>query len=78
MLSYLSGSRKISVIYTLLFSATAAVGAVMTENAVWQISDVTVALMTALNLSAVFMLRREVREETQAAGLCPPRAVTKK
>ena len=78
MLSYLSDSRKISVIYTLLFSATAAVGAVMTENAVWQISDVTVALMTALNLSAVFMLRREVREETQAAGLCPPRAVTKK
>ena len=73
MLSYLSDSRKLSSVYTLLFSATAAVGAIMTENAVWQISDITVALMTALNLSAVFMLRKEVREETEAAGLCPPK-----
>ena len=73
MLSYLTHAHKASIIYTVLFSATAAVGAVMTENAVWQSSDVTVALMTALNLSAVFMLRKEVREETQAAGLCPPK-----
>ena len=74
MLSYLSGSRILSFIYVFLFCAVTAVGAVMEENTVWQISDITVALMTALNLSAVFMLRKEVREETEAAGLCPPKA----
>ena len=73
MLSYLSKSRILSVIYVLVFCAVTAFGAVMQENTVWQISDITVALMTALNLSTVFMLRREVREETEAAGLCPPK-----
>ena len=74
MLSYLSKSTTVSAVYVILFCAVAAVGTVMQENTVWQISDITVALMTALNLSAVFMLRREVREETEAAGLCPPKA----
>jgi AGCS family alanine or glycine:cation symporter len=73
MLSYLSRSRAVSSVYTLLFCACAAVGAVMTENTVWQLSDITVALMTALNLSAVLMLRKEVRSETEAAGLFPAR-----
>ena len=73
MLSYLSKSSSFSITYIYLFCAVAAIGAVMEENTVWQISDITAALMTALNLSAVFMLRKEVREETEAAGLCPPK-----
>ena len=73
MLSYLTRSPAVLTAYTVLFCIFAAVGTVMKENTVWQISDVTVALMTALNLSAVFMLRKEVREETEAAGLCTPR-----
>ena len=73
MLSYLSKSATFTTAYIYLFCAVAAIGAVMEENTVWQISDITAALMTALNLSAVFMLRKEVREETEAAGLCPPK-----
>ena len=72
MLSYLTKSNTLSVVYIYLFCAVAALGAVMEEITVWQIADISVALMTALNLSAVFMLRKEVREETEAAGLCPP------
>ena len=72
MLSYLSRSRAASSVYTILFCLCAAVGAVMTENTVWQLSDITVALMTALNLSAVLMLRKEVHTETESAGLCSP------
>lgn len=72
MLAYLSKSRTLSVLYILLFCAISVIGTVMTESAVWQVSDLTVALMTFINLSAVFMLRKEVREETEAAGLCPP------
>jgi AGCS family alanine or glycine:cation symporter len=73
MLSYLTKSSSVLTAYTILFCIFAAVGTVMKENTVWEISDITVALMTALNLSAVFMLRKEVRRETEAAGLCPPK-----
>jgi len=72
MLSYLTKSPTVSVFYILLFCAVSAIGTVMTEGTVWQLSDLTVALMTLINLSAVFMLRKEIREETEAAGLCPP------
>ena len=73
MLSYLSKSPSFAKAYIYIFCAVTAIGAVMEENTVWQISDITAALMTALNLSAVFMLRNDVREETEAAGLCPPK-----
>ena len=73
MLSYLTKSRAVSVIYVLLFCTVSALGTVMTEGTAWQLSDLTVALMTLINLFAVFMLRREIREETEAAGLCPPK-----
>ena len=73
MLSYITKSPTASAFYILLFCAVSAIGTVMTEGSVWQLSDLTVALMTLLNLSAVFLLRHEVREETEAAGLCPPK-----
>ncbi|MBQ3489429.1 MAG: sodium:alanine symporter family protein [Clostridia bacterium] len=73
MLSYLTKSETVSVIYILLFCIVSAFGTVMTEGMAWQLSDLTVALMTLINLFAVFILRREIREETEAAGLCPPK-----
>lgn len=73
MLSYLTKTPAVLTAYTLLFCGFAAAGTMMKETTVWQISDITVALMTALNLSAVFMLRKEVLRETEAAGLCPPK-----
>ena len=63
----------LSGIYIVLYALTAVCGAVMSEGTVWVLSDITVALMTVINLSAVFFLRKEIREETEAAGLCPPR-----
>lgn len=71
-LSYLTKSHLISFIYTIGYCVVTAFGAVMSEGIVWELSDITVALMTVLNLSAVFWLRREIRAETEAAGLCPP------
>ena len=72
-LSYLGNSKIFSRGYDILYCIITAIGAVMTESAVWELSDITVALMTVLNLSAVIWLRREIHEETEAAGLCPPR-----
>ncbi|MBQ8496770.1 MAG: sodium:alanine symporter family protein [Clostridia bacterium] len=72
-LSYITRSRFVAALYIIGYCVIAAWGAVMSEGTVWELSDITVALMTVLNLSAVFWLRREVRAETEAAGLCPPR-----
>ena len=74
-LSYLNKTKWISKTYILLYCIITALGAVMQESAVWEISDLTAALMTVLNLSAVFWLRKDIREETEAAGLCPPRRI---
>jgi Na+/alanine symporter len=58
----LDGAGKL---YDLAYSAVTILAAVMSESAVWALSDITVALMTVLNLTAVFWLRRDVRAETE-------------
>ena len=58
-------SGRAETIYLVSYCAMAVVAAVMQESAVWAASDVTVSLMTVLNLTAVLWLRREVREETR-------------
>ena len=45
----------------------------MSQGLVWAFSDISVAVMTILNLTAVLWLRKEVRAETESAGLCLPR-----
>ena len=73
MLAYLTKSQVLSGLYIMIFCTVSIIGTVMTENAVWQFSDLSVAFMTLINLSAVFMLRHKIKEETEAAGLCPPK-----
>ncbi len=68
-LSYLIPSEKFAALYDVLYSAVAVLAAVMSESSVWTLSDVTVALMTVLNLTAVFWLRRDILKETKTAGL---------
>jgi AGCS family alanine or glycine:cation symporter len=63
-LSYLVRSENAGKIYDLAYSAVTVLAAVMSESAVWELSDITVALMTVINLTAVLWLRREVKEET--------------
>ncbi len=63
-LFYLLPSLKAEKLYNIAYSAITVLAAVMAESAVWALSDITVALMTVINLTAVFWLRKEVREET--------------
>ena len=64
-LAYLSCSKKLGTYYDLTYSAVIVLAAMMTESAVWELSDITVALMTATNLIAVLWLRKDVKEETE-------------
>ncbi len=69
---YLFPSRRVGTAYLGVYCAMIAGGVWLSQGAVWLFSDLSVALMTALNLAAVVWLRREVRTETEAAGLCLP------
>ena len=71
-LAYFTRSRKAKTVYLVAYCSLAAAGAVMSQGLVWEFSDISVAVMTALNLAAVLWLRREVRMETECAGLCRP------
>lgn len=64
-LGYLMRLEKAEKVYDLAYSAVMVLAAVMPESAVWELSDITVALMTVINLTAVFWLRKDIREETE-------------
>lgn len=67
-LRYFTDSVTASVIFTVIYALSAYVGAVMSEGAVWFISDVVTSAMTFINLYAVLSLWHEVREETEKQG----------
>ncbi len=69
-LRYFTESARLARAYDILYAGVTVVAALLSERAVWELSDVTLALMTVLNLFAVFLLRRDVKKETIAAGLC--------
>ncbi len=66
-LEYLLHIPAAGRICDLVYSVAVIPAALMTETAVWSLSDLATALMTVLNLSAVLMLRRELRAETRDA-----------
>ncbi len=64
-LSYLTRSKKANAVYIALYLACIAFGTLLSQEAVWLTADVAVALMTALNLPAMFLLRKEIKRETE-------------
>lgn len=70
-LRYFTPSKRLAALYLIAYSATVAVGAVLPEGVAWGASDIFIALMTAINLPCLFLLRHEVKKETALAGLLP-------
>ncbi len=63
-LSYFTASPFVIHTYDLFYPMAAVLGAVLSESFVWNLSDVTTSLMTVLNLTAVFWLRKDIKKET--------------
>ena len=63
-LSYLTTSRTVRIVYTIIYALTAAAGAVLSDGIVWSLSDFAIAAMTALNVTAVMQGIGEIRHET--------------
>lgn len=51
--------QKAGRIYLLGYCASVIVGSLISESAAWELSDVCVAAMTLINISAVMLLRKK-------------------
>ena len=61
---FLSGKKRWRVLYILAFGLCILFGVRGAPEAVWNIADFSIAVMTTINLSVLLLLRREVKEET--------------
>lgn len=64
-LSHLTGSKKVGKVYIFAYLLCIAFGTLLSQEAVWFTADAAIALMTALNLPAMFLLRKEIKRETE-------------
>ena len=63
-LSYLTQNRGVRTGFICLFSLGAAVGTVAAPAALWQIADIAIGAMTAINLLVLLLMQGEVRRWT--------------
>lgn len=64
-LAYITKSKKAQIFYLVLYLALIVFGTLLSQETVWKTADLGVALMTALNMPALFLLRREIKKETE-------------
>lgn len=65
-LTYFTQNQAIQKLYLLFFSAVAFFGAVGEAGVFWQLSDITLGLMTFINTGYLLYFRRDIKNETQA------------
>ena len=61
---FLSHKKRWRVLYILVFGLCILFGVRGAPEAVWNIADFAIAAMTAINLFALLLLRREIKGET--------------
>lgn len=61
---YLSKSKAVTIIFEILFCVAAIVGACISPNAVWTVSDLALGLMTLINVPIICMMSKEVATVT--------------
>ena len=65
-LRYLSGRRILRVGYVLLFGVFLFWGSIAAPDGIWDTADLAIAALTTLNLLALMLMRREIREKTES------------
>lgn len=77
-LSYFTNNGKARTAFLALTALSVFLGAVISPALLWDVTDLVLALMTVLNLSALFLGYRVVREETERFFAAPARAAKRK
>lgn len=63
-LHYVTKRKRAIDVYVVLFALFVFIGAVASSDIVWLLADLSLGIMTIINLPVLFFMRREVREET--------------
>lgn len=71
-LGFLGIGKTGKALYFLLFSASAVLGCVIAPKLMWELSDITVGVMTTVNVISVFLLRQKVIDSTEVTVLTAP------
>lgn len=64
-LSALNKTRMATYFYLIAFSFSLMLGCVAAPEMMWGISDFAIAVLTAINLCMLFLMRKEVKKETE-------------
>lgn len=63
-LKYLSKTPILRFCYFMMFGICIFIGAFAAPDSVWNLADFAIATLTTVNLSVLFLMRREIRQET--------------
>ena len=63
-LKYFSKRKVAQRVFTLLYTASVLLGSVVSTELVWEAADLSIGIMSAINLSALLLMSREVRDQT--------------
>lgn len=63
-LEYMSDSRTVGLVYKLVYVFCIVIGSLHVSEAVWHLSDISLGVMTLINLITMLLMRKEIREET--------------
>lgn len=63
--AYLSEKPTVKRIFCLVYALSVFFGGVSVSEFSWQIADLAIGAMTVINLFALFLLRKEIKEETK-------------
>ncbi|MBE6537919.1 MAG: sodium:alanine symporter family protein [Ruminococcaceae bacterium] len=63
-LEYLSYSRSACFVFKVIYVASVFIGSCRISGVVWQVSDFALGCMTVINLIMLFLMRKEIKEET--------------
>jgi AGCS family alanine or glycine:cation symporter len=64
-IKYFSRSSTARYIFTVAYVCSVLLGAVISTDTIWEVADLSIGVMTAINITALLFMSREVKEETE-------------
>ncbi len=62
---YLTKNKNAAITYKVIYIVCVFIGALKIGDVIWCLSDIAIASMTLLNLLSLFLMRREIKDETE-------------
>jgi len=63
-ITYLSKNKYIINIYIAIYSLSVLIGSLVAPQIIWDVADLSIGAMTLINLIMLFLMRKEIRTET--------------